>query len=220
MTQNPRRAALFDLDGTLVDSMPFVVASFIHAVTPYRARPTEEEVLSRLGGPLETCLRNILGDASPDVFAGARARLMERQSGAEGGAFPPFDGAREALDALQARGVPLGIWTGRDRWSTERILKAQGLSGYFGSVVCGDDLGTHKPDPEGLLRAVRGLGSVPAQCVFLGDADVDIIGGRRAGVRTILLLNGRAAAPEVVLQADECIEGPRDAYAAVLRFAI
>ena len=67
-TVSKKRAAVFDLDGTLIDSMPFVVETFIYAVEPFRSRPSTEEVLSNLGGPLDTCLRNLLGPVAADSF--------------------------------------------------------------------------------------------------------------------------------------------------------
>ena len=155
-----KRAAIFDLDGTLVDSMSFVVDTFIEAVEPFRSRPTREEVLSHLGGPLETCLRNVLGPSAAASFPGAMERLLGLQRGREA-SLVPFDGAKDLLTVLGSRGVKLGIWTGRDRWSTLRMMDAHGFTGLFGAVVCGDDLPTHKPDPEGLLLAVRQLGVQP-----------------------------------------------------------
>lgn len=218
-TSPPKRAALFDLDGTLVDSMPFVVESFIHAVEPFRARPSEQEVLGHLGGPLEVCLRNVLGASAADSFDEAKERLFKYESGKEA-LLKPFEGARDLLTALQGRGIPMGIWTGRDRWSAERVLKIHGLARFFGSMVCGDDLPSHKPDPAGLRRAIELLGATPVDSVFLGDADVDVIGGHAAGVHTIFLHHGRKAAMHVQDRATEIFECPREAYSAVIRHFI
>ena len=72
IARDKKRAVIFDLDGTLVNSMPFVVETFIYAVAPFRSRPSTEEILAQLGGPLETCLRNVLGPAAVDSFPEAR----------------------------------------------------------------------------------------------------------------------------------------------------
>ena len=113
------RAAIFDLDGTIVDSMPFVIEAFVHAVEPYRATPTTDEVLAQLGGPLETCLRNLLGRQALKSLPAAKERLYAYEHGQES-KLRPFQGARELLTLLKNEGVRLGIWTGRDRWSAVR----------------------------------------------------------------------------------------------------
>ena len=210
-----KRAAIFDLDGTLMDSMPLVVDAFIHAVEPFRPRPTEEEVLSHLGGPLQTCIRNILGQAADAHLAAAWDRLLKYEQGKEE-KMRPFPGARELLASLQARGAVLGIWTGRDRWSAERVLEVHGLGGFFGATVCGDDLATHKPDPEGLLRVIALLRAAPEEVAFLGDADVDVLGGHAAGVHTIFVHHGRVVPAHIHAHAAEVFANTAGAYAAML----
>jgi pyrophosphatase PpaX len=211
-----KRVAIFDLDGTLVDSMPFVIEAFTHAVEPFRARPTPTEVLAELGGPLGTCVRNLLGPLADKDAAAAMERLLSFERGQEL-RMTPFAGARGLLAALKEKGVGMGIWTGRDRWSAERILDVHGMAGFFTATVCGDDLESHKPDPAGLLRAVDLLGATAKEAVFLGDADADVLGGHAAGVHTIFVHHGRAAPAHIQSQAAEVFAEPAEAYAAVAR---
>ena len=211
-----KRAAIFDLDGTLVDSMPFVIESFIHAVEPYRARPSVPEVLAHLGGPLETCIRNLLGSEGAGLVPAAKARLLEYEHHKEEKLIP-FPGSREMLAELRSRGVKLGIWTGRDRWSAERILSVHDLAGFFPAIVCGDDLPSHKPDPAGLLRAIELAGAGVGDTVFMGDADADVLGGHAAGVHTIFVHHGRLAPASVHNRAAEIFAEPGPAYAAMRR---
>jgi len=210
------RAAIFDLDGTLVDSMPFVIETFIHAVEPFRVRPTEVEVLEHLGGPLETCFRNLLGPRAIDSLSAAKERLLRYEHGQET-RLKPFAGARELLVSLQERSVKLGIWTGRDRWSAERVLAIHHFAPFFSALVCGDDLPTHKPDPAGLLRAIELVGAAATETVFMGDADADVLGGHAAGVHTVFVHHGRIAPAHIHSRAAEIFAEPGEAYAAVLR---
>jgi HAD superfamily hydrolase (TIGR01509 family) len=210
------RAAIFDLDGTIVDSMPFVIEAFVHAVEPYRATPTTDEVLAQLGGPLETCLRNLLGRQALKSLPAAKERLYAYEHGQES-KLRPFQGARELLTLLKNEGVRLGIWTGRDRWSAVRILAAHGLTDLFAAMVCGDDLSNHKPDPAGLLRAIELVGAKAEETIFIGDADVDVLGGHAAGVHTIFIHHGRTAPVHIHSRATEVFAEPAEAYAAIAR---
>jgi pyrophosphatase PpaX len=212
----PKRAAIFDLDGTLFDSMPFVIETFVYAVEPFRPRPTREEVLGHLGGPLETCLRNILGPAVAAAFPAARERLLRYEHGQEG-KLPPFAGAAHLLTELSKREIRLGLWTGRDRWSAERMLAAHDFTRFFPAYVCGDDLPSHKPDPAGLFRAIELAGATPAASIFLGDADADVEGGHAAGVHTIFIHHGRAAPAHIHSRAAEVYAHPSEAYSALFR---
>lgn len=211
-----KSAAIFDLDGTLVDSMPFVIESFAHAVEPFTGLPAPAEVLAQLGGPLEACLRNLLGPQAEHALPEAKARLLRYEHGKEG-QLVPFTGSRELLSALQAQGVKLGIWTGRDRWSAQRILDIHGFAPFFGAVVCGDDLPSHKPDPAGLFQVIEQLGAKTEQTIFMGDADVDVLAGHEAKVHTIFVHHGRVAPAHIHSQAAEVFREPGEAYAAAAR---
>ena len=183
---------VFDLDGTLIDTMPFVIEGLAKVVTPYRRRPTPEEVMSCLGGPSDACVRRLLG--GPEHVAEALAAYFEflRQ---HDHVADPFRGARTLLRQLRSASVRVGIWTGRERNTTAARLQALSWEHWFDPVVCGDDLPSHKPDPAGLLKIVRHWQLKPRQVLFVGDSDQDIEGGCAAGVPMLAIDHGRKIAP-------------------------
>lgn len=110
----------------------------------------------------------------------------------------PFAGAPELIGRLCDAGVRIGIWTGRDRVSTDRMLRRHGLDAAFGAVICGDDLPTHKPDPEGLREIMRRLPASAEETLYVGDADVDVLGGAASGVDTLLIRHARSIDPPIL----------------------
>jgi HAD superfamily hydrolase (TIGR01509 family) len=203
---------VFDLDGTLVDTMSFVLEGLATAVTPYRARPTPEEVMSRLGGPSDACVRRLLGGDRhvTEALAAYLEFLRLNDHVAQ-----PFRGAGTLLNRLRAASVRVGLWTGRERSSTLERLQLLSWETCFDPVVCGDDLPSHKPDPEGLLKIVRTWKLAPAQVLFVGDSDQDLAGGGAAAVPTVVIDNGRQIAPELLQQAFAVVPNPPAAYARV-----
>jgi HAD superfamily hydrolase (TIGR01549 family) len=206
------RAIVFDLDGTLLDSLPLVLRAFGHALEPFAERPTMD-IFARLGGPPAKVFNDLLGGESNVAAALERLTEFNRDNGH---LIRPFDGIGDRLEELRRRSAELAVWTGRDRETTLALMNEHGLTGYFREVVCGDDLMSHKPDPEGLIEILRRLGAVPSEALLVGDADVDVRGGAACGVETILIRNGRTIDAAVQELAWRTVDSPADAFAAVL----
>ena len=100
-----------------------------------------------------------------------------------------FPGAKELLEELFKESINMGLWTGRDRKSTLRILKRFDLERFFKGVICGDDLKTHKPNPEGILKLMVLVNATPKTLIYVGDSEHDILAGKRSGIKTITCLN-------------------------------
>jgi HAD superfamily hydrolase (TIGR01549 family) len=212
MTSAPSvvRAVAFDLDGTLVDSMPLVLRAFAHALAPFRPDLDEQGIFQRLGGPPARMMRELIGDEANAVEALRRLEAFGFENGA---LVAPFTGMKAMLETLHARGLRLAIWTGRDRRGTEAILAAHGIAGLFAAVVCGDDLDTHKPHPGGLIEILARLGLRSDEMLYAGDADADVLGGAEAGVRTVLITHGREVDAALAARAWQLVDTPERAYA-------
>ncbi len=205
---SPLRTVVFDLDGTLLDSLPLVLAAITHAIEPHGGRPTMD-IFSHLGGPPERFMGALLENPAhvPEAL-----RRMERFHRENEQLIQPFPGALELIATLHRAGIRTGVWTGRDRESTERILSHQGLDSIFGTVVCGDDLPSHKPDPAGLRKILQRLDARANETIFIGDADVDVLGGTAAGVDTLLIRHTRTIEPAILTRAWRAAASPREAY--------
>ncbi|MBS0662148.1 MAG: HAD hydrolase-like protein [Verrucomicrobia bacterium] len=205
-------AVVFDLDGTLVDSMPLVLRAFAHALEPACGELTPAEIIAHLGGPPERTFQALIG--TPEGVADAMERLRD-YSLRHWRLIRPFDGMAELLDALIASRRSVGVWTGRERESAEWILNQNGIAPKLAACVYGDDLPTHKPHPGGLEETLRRLNVTRDQSLFVGDADVDLLAGAELGVRTLLITHGRHVEKALRNRAWRAVDTPAEAYALV-----
>ncbi len=205
----PIRGVVFDLDGTLVDSMPLVFRAYAYALAPYRAGMTDEQLSVHLGGPPERIVQSILSE--PREIADVLQRLYD--FGVKNWRLiRPFDGMRDTLERLRAAGSAVAVWTGRERASTELLLEEHGLEPLVDACVCGDDFRSHKPDPEGLAHALARIGVPPEAAIFLGDHDVDVLAGAAGSVRTVLITHGRTIGEDIRGKAWRVVATPSAAY--------
>lgn len=208
MIRPKKRAIVFDLDGTLVDSLPLVLRSITHALQPFAPVPPTMDIFAHLGGPPRRFLPGLLGG---ERHVAAAAERMATFHDANQHLILPFEGVRATLADLQARGVQLAVWTGRDRASGEVLLQTHEMTSLFATVVYGDDLPTHKPEPEGMREILRRLNVAAEDTLFVGDADVDVLGGAGAAVDTILIRHGREIAEAVQARAWRTVTSPGEA---------
>lgn len=176
---------LFDLDGTLADTVELILMSFRHTMEAHLGEaPPEDRFLASIGQPLPVQL----GDFARDEAE--RLSMLETyvafQSGIHDEMVRPFPGAIEVLDSLRAGGVPVGIVTSKGHRIGRRTLEVCGLADRIDYVIFGDQVTRGKPDPEPVLRAMGDLGidASPGSVVFVGDSPHDLRAGRLAGTRT------------------------------------
>lgn len=210
---NRTRAVVFDLDGTLIDSLPVVLRAIAHALEPFGSRPTME-IFAKLGGPPERFLATLLDDVRHVPTAMQRMHAFHQEHGTD---IEPFAGVPDFLNGFRGAGAELAIWTGRDRESTVHLLRKLKLEDFFSTVLCGDDLPTHKPDPEGLREVMRRLRVSPHETIFVGDADVDVLGGVACRVDTVLIRHQRQVAETTLRQSWQHVASPHEALELVRR---
>ncbi len=211
-----RRAVVFDLDGTLVDSMPLVLRAYAHALAPFAPALTAEKILALLGGPPERFFSSVVANAQDAAVALERLGAYSLEHWRT---IQAFDGMLALLQTMREASLAVGVWTGRERYSTEILLREHGVAALVDACVCGDDLPSHKPDPAGLEAALQQLGVAREGAWFVGDADVDVLAGSALGVRTLLITHGRKTTAELRAKAWKIVETPAEAYA-LLRLEI
>ena len=206
------KAVVFDLDGTLVDSLPLVLAAISYAVEPFGGRPTMD-IFAHLGGPPDRFMATLVDRPENVPVALERMARYHRENFH---LIQPYPGVNHLLEELSIHGVQVAVWTGRDRDSTVHVLQAHRLAGHFSAVVCGDDLPSHKPDSAGLNEIMRQLGLKPEEVFYVGDADVDVLGGVGCGVDTLLIRHSRTINENISARSWRTVGSPGEAYAVVL----
>lgn len=175
-----RRAVVFDLDGTLIDSLPDIVWSF-RAAFEAEALPAPDEaaVRARIGAPLEEMVAAFVADAGRvGPVCDAYRRIYPRHFTER---TRPFPGVREVLGELRRRGWALAVATTKRGEMARRLVEALGLDAHLDHVQGTDDM-PHKPAPDVVLRALAALDAEGAWMV--GDTVSDLQAGRAAGLRT------------------------------------
>jgi pyrophosphatase PpaX len=193
----PPCAVLFDLDGTLIDSVPLIVESMQHAFEGRRRAPTVEEWVARIGTPLEGMIREWAEDEAD--LAQLKERYKAHQWAHHDARVTAFPGVPELLDRLSAAGTAMAVVTSKLEASASRSLVHVGIARHFRAVVGLESTARHKPDPEPVLHALALLGAEAAAAAFVGDSPHDVRAGNGAGVPTVAALWGpfsRAALAE------------------------
>jgi beta-phosphoglucomutase len=214
MTGTPkRRAVLWDVDGTMIDSSEYHWLAWREALAAERFELTRERFAVMFGRRNDEILRGYFGDDYPDAevarVGGAKEELYRAHVRARGIKLLP--GVRQWLDRLKAGGWLQAMASSAPRLNLEAIADALGLAVYFAAVVSAEDVTVGKPDPQVFLAAAQRLGVEPARCVVVEDAPAGTEAARRAGMRAIgvLTLHERVEADIVVRTLEEL---PADAF--------
>jgi pyrophosphatase PpaX len=187
--RKPFRAVLFDLDGTLIDSIGLIVDAMHYAFEGFDGTvPADSSWMAGIGTPLFKQLA--LYARSPEELDMLRERYRAYQFLHHDNVVREYPGTTAVLEALHARGVRMGIVTSKGDELAKRGLDLTGLSKFISAVVGADSVTKYKPEPEPTLLALERLGVSADEAVLMGDSPHDISSGNAAGVVTIGALWG------------------------------
>lgn len=207
-------AVLFDLDGTLVDTAPDLVA-VLNALLLERNRPRVPYAVARnevSNGALGLIRLGFGADRAEAELQALRERFLQLYTARVADASTLFSGLDITLKYMNDNNLPWGVVTNKPHAMTEPLLDRLGLLERAACVVSGDRLRQRKPDPAPLRLAAREIDVAPERCVYVGDARRDIEAGRAAGMATVAAAYGyiRPADDPGTWNADALIRRPRD----------
>jgi pyrophosphatase PpaX len=210
------RIILFDLDGTLIDSVRLILDSYHHTLRSHGLPPrTDEDWLRGLGTPLIVQFSDWSSD--PATLQALIATYREYNLEHHDRMVSVYPGVVAAVTAIRAAGVRTGLVTSKNRSGALRGLALAGMEQMMDVLVCADEVTNPKPHPEPVEKAVRTLGGDVRETVYVGDSIHDMLSGRAAGVRTAAALWGPfgrshldGAAPDVWLESPSDLPGLLD----------
>lgn len=183
------KLAVFDLDGTLADTIASIRYSVNKTLDGYGlSHITDAQCRQFIGegakvlGERALCAVGAPEDISPDDFLG---RYIDIFAGCCTYEVRPFDGMIPALKELKERGVKLAVLSNKPHAQTVRVIEDVFGPDLF-DAVCGQSSGfPRKPDPTGAMKLAKRFGVKPAECLYIGDSDTDMLTGTAAGMDTI-----------------------------------
>lgn len=202
-------ALLFDLDGTLVDSVPDLAGAVNTLLSEHDLAPlAETEIAAMVGdGVAKLVERALLARGADDLALGPAVQrysaLYEASATTLTRAYPDVS---EVLAGLARAGARLAVCTNKPERVTRTVLEGLGLAGFFPVVLGGDSLAARKPDPAPLLAALDRLGALAAESAMIGDHRNDVLAARAAGTRAIFARYGYGLATLGELTPDAMID--------------
>lgn len=206
---------LFDLDGTVVDTVELIVSSFRHATRTVLGRVLPDDyILAGVGRPLRAQMERLSAEHAQELYDVYREYNHRRHDELIRG----YEGIDEVLRELRAAGRKLGIVTSKSYDTTQMAFRALGLAGHFDAVVTATDTAEHKPSPVPLLLCLERLGAQAARAIYVGDSPFDIQAGAAAGMATAAVAWGVFGREALLVAAPVFwLDEPRELLALCLR---
>lgn len=189
----PLRAAIVDLDGTMIDTLGDFVVALNRMLDDLRLPGIERDAIERMVGKgSEHLVLSVLAHVggSPEMFDAAWDAYQRHYLAINGQHAAVYPGVLEGLALLQASGLKLACLTNKPTNFALPLLAAKGLDGFFSVVFGGDAFERKKPDPLPLLKTCEALPSVPAETLMIGDSSNDAAAARAAGCPVLLVSYG------------------------------
>ena len=184
-------AVIFDFDYTLVDSSQGIIQCIDQALVELGLPPASPEAVRRtIGLSLPDALLQLVGQehtAKADAFS---RLFIQRADEIMVDHTILLEPVRSTVDWLRSRGIALGIVSIKYRYRIEAVLQREDLLEPFQVIVGGEDVSAHKPDPEGLLKAIDNLGDSRPSTLYVGDSVTDAKTAERAAVPFVAVLSG------------------------------
>jgi len=188
-------AVLFDLDGTLIDTVELIRVSFRHATEVVLGAALPDELtMANVGQPLRTQFEDLAPGRADELVRVYREFNWEHHD-RMATAYP---GTRSTLEALAARGVRMGVVTSKGTEGARRGLDLFGLTDFFEVIVSADDVPLHKPHPYPLRAAASSMGVALEYCVYIGDSPHDMQAAVSGGAIAVAALWGAFRADDVL----------------------
>ena len=203
---------VFDLDGTLVDTLPDIAAAANAVLAAEGRRALSRDEVCRLIGSGGRVLMANAFRATGEPVSEARidaafaAYIAAHEADPVAGSAP-FPGVHAALEALIERGTRLAVCTNKPGRLAEIVLETFGLAKFFAGVVAGDTLAARKPSPEPLIEAVARAGGAVRKAAMVGDSPIDAEAARAAAIPFVAVSFGYSPVPATQLGADAVIDG-------------
>jgi pyrophosphatase PpaX len=207
------RAALFDFDGTLVDTTELIYQSLRHAAYEVLGREIpRENLMGNVGQPLPRQMELIDAERAEALLESYRLHNEEHHDALIG----EFPGVEDSLARLRAGRVKIAVVTSKRRFSVDMALKSfPGLGEVVDRFVTMEDTAEHKPHPAPLLKGLEFLGGVtPEEAAYIGDSPFDVAAAKAAGVKSVAVSWGafsedtlRSAGPDhLVPELDSAVD--------------
>lgn len=210
------RAVLFDLDGTLVDSLDDLTDAVNHIREAFSHPPvTANAVRMKVGKGARNLVRQVLPDVAESVIDRALAMFLEYNRLHIADKSRLYPGIAELLRELAARDIRMAVISNKNEDLSALILQTLGIHDLFEGICGGDTYPENKPSPLPLLKVMEKLGIAPHECAMIGDSINDMEAGRRAGIMTMACTWGYGDAVELA-GADVYARTPEELHAVII----
>lgn len=183
-----RKTVLFDLDGTLIDSLPLIKATYRRVFETMEIPWDDGKVMETIGIPLIKIAEQFAGEKAEHFFN----LYLKYQNEKHDDYIKLFPGTFETLNEIKSRGYTIGIVTSKRRETAKRAVELTRIDSLINILIAFEDVKAHKPEPEPVLKAMQSLTAAPEKTMYVGDSWYDIMAGKCAGVATVGVTWGMA----------------------------